>query len=82
MDTSGTQRVKLRRQGPPGTSADQYVHDRVKDRPIVDARHPANPPPCGRTRADGSDGSAISHKPSGTIQPHRPTPPVRGATAN
>lgn len=34
----------------------------------------AIPPPCGRTRAGGSSGLASSHKPSGTIHPHRLLP--------
>ena len=34
----------------------------------------AIPPPCGRTRAGGNNGRAISHSPSGTIHPHRPLP--------
>ncbi len=41
----------------------------------------ANPPPCGRTRAGGSNGLANSHKPSGTIHPHRPLP-MPNTTAN
>jgi hypothetical protein len=32
------------------------------------------PPPCGRTFDGGISGSAISHRPSGTIQLHVPRP--------
>ena len=32
------------------------------------------PPPCGRTFDAGISGSAISHRPSGTIQLHVPRP--------
>ncbi|MEU6603416.1 IS3 family transposase [Streptomyces flaveolus] len=41
----------------------------------------AIPPPCGRTRAGGSKGLVISHRPSGTIHPHRPLP-MTGSTTN
>ncbi|GGU98937.1 hypothetical protein GCM10010211_77860 [Streptomyces albospinus] len=40
----------------------------------------ATPPPCGRTRAGGSEGLAISQSPSGTIHPHRPLPMARPTT--
>ncbi|MDX2591911.1 HNH endonuclease [Streptomyces sp. WI03-4A] len=38
-------------------------------------------PPCGRARAGGSNGFAISRKPSGTIHPHRPLS-MSGTTVN
>jgi hypothetical protein len=41
----------------------------------------ATPPPCGRVRAGGSNGFAISHKPFGTIHPHRPLT-MSSTTAN
>lgn len=40
----------------------------------------ATPPPCGRTRAGGSKGLAISQSPSGTIHPHRPLPMTQPTT--
>ncbi|TQJ46471.1 hypothetical protein FBY34_5857 [Streptomyces sp. SLBN-115] len=39
----------------------------------------ATPSPRGRTRAGGTKGLATSHRPSGTIRPHRPLPTL-GAT--
>lgn len=40
----------------------------------------ATPPPCGRTRAGGTDGLANSHKPSGTIHTH--CPPMASTATN
>jgi hypothetical protein len=40
------------------------------------------PPPCGRTRDGGINGSAISHKPSGTIQLHVPRPMFSSTSHN
>ncbi|MER5896876.1 hypothetical protein [Streptomyces sp. NPDC001876] len=34
----------------------------------------ATPPPCGRALAEGNNGRAISHSPTGTIQSQRPHP--------
>ncbi len=34
-------RPEARRQSPPGTAADQHVHDRGEDRLVIDVRHPA-----------------------------------------
>lgn len=70
-DARSTSMPEARRQRPPGTAGHQDVDDRGK---AASSSMSATPPPCGRTRAGGSDGLATSRKPSGTIHPHRPLP--------
>ena len=71
--------TETRRQMPPRATADQHVHDRCN---TASSSIFAAPPPCGRTRAAGNNGSTSSHSPFGTIQSHLPPLTPRSTIKN
>jgi hypothetical protein len=65
-------RPETRRQGPPGTAADQYVDDRGEDRLVIDVRDPTalRSHASRRQQRPGDLPQALRNEPSPPFTPH------------